>query len=236
MLVRRAVRRRFTAWFWGLVAAGGAVTIATKFASHGVSLGITMIVLGVVFAAGGWLAARSLREPDDMAPARFRASRRRPPGAAALGRVGARHWAERGQRCGASRRSGRMADVSVRRAATDDAAEIARIQVVTWQHGYATILPAAVLDQVTEQAAAGRVDTGADRPADAAAPRARRAGGRQRWSGSCARPARGPPARRSRAADDVAIGPVLVEPRWGRRGHGSRLMAAAVDLARARRA
>ena len=25
---------------------------------------------------------------------------------------------------------------------------------------------------------------------------------------------------------------MLVEPRWGRRGHGSRLMAAAVDLAR----
>ena len=27
----------------------------------------------------------------------------------------------------------------------------------------------------------------------------------------------------------VAVGPILVEPRWGRRGHGSRLMAAAVD-------
>ena len=30
----------------------------------------------------------------------------------------------------------------------------------------------------------------------------------------------------------VTIGPVLVEPRWGRRGHASRLMAAAVDTAR----
>jgi hypothetical protein len=60
--------RRFTAWFWGLAAAGGVVTIATKAATTGVSLGITMIVLGVVFAAGGWLAAKSLREPDDMAP------------------------------------------------------------------------------------------------------------------------------------------------------------------------
>ena len=59
--------RRFTAWFWGLSAAAGAVAIATKFATTGVGLGITMIVLGVVFAAGGWLAARSLREPDDMA-------------------------------------------------------------------------------------------------------------------------------------------------------------------------
>ena len=31
----------------------------------------------------------------------------------------------------------------------------------------------------------------------------------------------------------VAVGPLLVEPRWGRRGHGSRLLAAAIDLARA---
>jgi GNAT superfamily N-acetyltransferase len=31
----------------------------------------------------------------------------------------------------------------------------------------------------------------------------------------------------------VAIALLLVEPRWGRRGHGSRLLAAAVDHARA---
>jgi GNAT superfamily N-acetyltransferase len=30
----------------------------------------------------------------------------------------------------------------------------------------------------------------------------------------------------------LAVGPILVEPRWGRRGHGSRLLAAAVDHAR----
>ena len=30
----------------------------------------------------------------------------------------------------------------------------------------------------------------------------------------------------------VALGPILVEPRWGRRGHGSRLLAAVVDHAR----
>jgi GNAT superfamily N-acetyltransferase len=34
-------------------------------------------------------------------------------------------------------------------------------------------------------------------------------------------------------ATTVAITPVVVEPRWARRGHGSRLMAAAVDVARA---
>lgn len=31
----------------------------------------------------------------------------------------------------------------------------------------------------------------------------------------------------------MAVGPLLVEPRWGRRGHGSRLLAAAIDHARA---
>ena len=31
----------------------------------------------------------------------------------------------------------------------------------------------------------------------------------------------------------IAVGPLLVEPRWGRRGHGSRLLAATVDHARA---
>jgi GNAT superfamily N-acetyltransferase len=34
-------------------------------------------------------------------------------------------------------------------------------------------------------------------------------------------------------ADLAAITDLLVEPRWGRRGHGSRLLAAAVDLWRA---
>lgn len=58
--------RRFTAWFWGLIAAAGAVTIATKFATQGVSLGITMIVLGLVFAVGGWFVAKAIKEPDDM--------------------------------------------------------------------------------------------------------------------------------------------------------------------------
>ena len=59
--------RRFTAWFWGLVAAAGPVVIATQFAKSGTSVGITMIVLGIAFVVGGAIAARALREPDDMA-------------------------------------------------------------------------------------------------------------------------------------------------------------------------
>lgn len=58
--------RRFTAWFWGLVSGAGAVTIMSKFASEGTSVGISMIVIGIVFVLGGWLLARALREPDDL--------------------------------------------------------------------------------------------------------------------------------------------------------------------------
>jgi GNAT superfamily N-acetyltransferase len=125
-----------------------------------------------------------------------------------------------------------MADVSVRPARPDDAAELGRIQVETWRTAYSEILPAAVLDGL--------------QPADAAAA----------WSAAISQP----PSPRHHVlvaleqewrvgfvalgpADDlesddpepettVAVAPMLVEPRWGRRGHGSRLLAAAVDHAR----
>lgn len=125
-----------------------------------------------------------------------------------------------------------MADVSVRPARPADAAEIGRIQVETWRVAYATVLPPPVLDSLTVEAA---------EPV---------------WTAAIA----GPPTSRHHVlvaleqqwrvgfvavapADDleptdpepgttVAIGPLLVEPRWGRRGHGSRLLAAAVEHAR----
>ena len=84
--------RRFTAWFWGLVSAAGAVTILTKFATQGVSIGIAMIVLGVVFAAGGWFAAKSLNEPDDMADGATRPTRRCRPERRSAETVGSAAW------------------------------------------------------------------------------------------------------------------------------------------------
>ncbi len=125
-----------------------------------------------------------------------------------------------------------MADVSVRPALAGDASELGRIQVETWRTAYADILPQPVLDRLSaEQASAA-------------------------WSAAIT----APPSRRHRVlvameaqwlvgfvalgpADDledgdpdpdstVAVEPILVEPRWGRRGHGSRLLAAAVDHAR----
>jgi predicted N-acetyltransferase YhbS len=116
-----------------------------------------------------------------------------------------------------------MADVSVRPARPSDAAEIGRIQVETWRTGYASILPGAVLDGLSvEQATTS-------------------------WSQALTNP----PSSRHRVLiaqeaqwsvgfvavtpdedDSVAFGPLLVEQRWGRRGHGSRLLAAAVDTSR----
>jgi GNAT superfamily N-acetyltransferase len=134
----------------------------------------------------------------------------------------------------------------VRAARPDDAAEIARIQLDTWRYAYRRLLPARVLDQLDrdwitqrwlsaiteppsarhrvlvafEQAeesylvgfgASGDVDEAALAPGEDAA-------------------AFGAPGS---ANDVAAVTDLLVEPRWGRRGHGSRLLAATVDLWRA---
>lgn len=123
-----------------------------------------------------------------------------------------------------------MADVSVRPARSADVAEIARMQLLTWRTAYPRVVPAHVLDQLTLD--------------DMAAP----------WAAAVSSPpspqhhvlmalesdqpvgfaALGP-------ADDEDVDPattglvttLLVEPRWGRRGHGSRLLAATADLLRA---
>lgn len=125
-----------------------------------------------------------------------------------------------------------MADVSVRPARADDVAEIARIQVETWGHGYAAIVPAPVLAAVTIEAAAAAWTQAVSAP-----PSPRHhvlVAMEQEWLVGFI--ALGPTddLQQADAEKDttVAIGPILVEPRWGRRGHASRLMAAAVDTAR----
>ena len=122
-----------------------------------------------------------------------------------------------------------MADVSVRPAGPGDAGDVARIQVTTWQHGYVSILPAVVLEQVTtETALAAWTDALTAPPTPQH--RVLVALEQQSVVGFTALSPADPQAGEPDAT--VAIGPILVEPRWGRRGHGSRLMAAAVDLAR----
>lgn len=126
------------------------------------------------------------------------------------------------------------ADASVRPAAPQDAADIARIQLVTWRTAYRSVLPPAVLDDWDEDAA-----TTAWRNAAASPPT-------PGHGLLVAREGQTPvgfvafgPAELTAGEQSHPAGPtteittLLVEPRWGRRGHGSRLLAAVVDLARA---
>lgn len=118
-----------------------------------------------------------------------------------------------------------MADVSVRPARPQDAERVARVQLSTWRTAYADLLPPAALDVPEVQAAA-------------------------LWLGAV----ESPPTREHRLlvalerddlvgfaasgpASDEGLDPaaavelitLLVEPRWGRRGHASRLLAASVE-------
>src|SRR5437763_11212616 len=125
-----------------------------------------------------------------------------------------------------------MADVSVRPARPDDAAEIGRIQVETWRSANAEILPAAVLDGVTVDDAAATWSAAISAP-----PSPRHhvlVAQEQDWRVGFAAlgPADDLEADDPEPATTLALAVILVEPRWGRRGHGSRLLAAAVDHAR----
>ena len=125
------------------------------------------------------------------------------------------------------------ADVSVRPARPDDAAEIARIQVVTWRTAYRALLPTEVLDDWDADTA-----TESWRAAVAAPPTPAHgvlvALDRNSVVGFTAF---GPAELAAGEASDPAgptaeLSTLLVEPRWGRRGHGSRLLAAVADVAR----
>ncbi|MGK5555137.1 N-acetyltransferase family protein [Actinomadura kijaniata] len=126
-----------------------------------------------------------------------------------------------------------MADVGVRPARRADAAAVAAVQVRAWRQGYRDLLPAAVLAEVT-------------------GPEAEQAW-RDRWAESIS----SPPSPRHRVlvavANDLVTGfaahapaedadqdpatvaellTLLVDPPHARAGHGSRLLAATVDLLR----
>ncbi|MDP9115866.1 MAG: GNAT family N-acetyltransferase [Actinomycetota bacterium] len=125
-----------------------------------------------------------------------------------------------------------MADVSVRPGRPDDVAEVARIQIETWRVGYAEILPAAVLASLSSAEADAAWDAAVNQP-----PTPRHhvlVALDQDWRVGFAASA---PAADLEPDDPdpdttAVIGPLLVEPRWGRRGHGSRLLAATIDHAR----
>lgn len=126
----------------------------------------------------------------------------------------------------------------VRPAAPDDAEQIARVQLTTWRHAYRRIFPRHVLDGLDESWIADRWLTAIQDPPS---PRHRvlaavEQADRSYLVGFAATGA-ADEAALAPEEDLAALGPtvasvtdLLVEPRWGRRGHGSRLLAAATDL------
>jgi GNAT superfamily N-acetyltransferase len=125
----------------------------------------------------------------------------------------------------------------VRPARPEDAGEIARIQLVTWRTAYRRLFPAHVLANL-DQAYLERVWTEAITGAPSARHRVLIAVEQGESSTTTVGFAAAGPADEQAlapeepplAADVAAVTDLLVEPRWGRRGHGSRLLAATVDL------
>ncbi|MGY1624874.1 GNAT family N-acetyltransferase [Geodermatophilus sp. SYSU D00965] len=124
------------------------------------------------------------------------------------------------------------AEVSVRPARATDAADIARVQAVTWRTAYRSALPADVLDTWDEEAAAAAWRSAVLRP-PTPAHGVLVAVEREVVVGFAAY---GPPeavdVEGAGSGPTTEVATLLVEPRWGRRGHGSRLLAAVADLAR----
>lgn len=117
------------------------------------------------------------------------------------------------------------ASVSVRTARPSDAAAIARVQLTTWRAAYADVLPsdALTLDPADlEGAWAQAVST----PPSSHHRLLLALDGEQVVGFAACEPA----TDEDLDVPAAELTALLVEPRWGRRGHGSRLLAAAVDL------
>ena len=127
-----------------------------------------------------------------------------------------------------------MAEGHVRDAQPTDADDIGRIQAATWHQAYERQLPASALEVMTPEAAAESWRSAVSAPPD---------------SGHRVMVALEVGAIDTNRVGFVAIAPagedeedieaptaeivmMLVEPRWGRRGHGSRLLTSAVEAAR----
>ncbi len=113
---------------------------------------------------------------------------------------------------------------------------MARIQLVTWRTAYRRLLPRHVLDGMDEAFLAEHWRVAIEQP-PSARHRVLVAVEQAAQSHLVGFAATGPadeaalaPGEPPLDAGTAAVTELLVEPRWGRRGHGSRLLAAAVDL------
>jgi GNAT superfamily N-acetyltransferase len=121
-----------------------------------------------------------------------------------------------------------VADVAVRAARPGDVPEIARIQVDTWRTAYERFLPESVLAALDVTAAARAWEAAVGSPPSPAHHVLVATEG----STTVGFTAVGPSAEEDARPGEAEVAALLVEPRWGRRGHGSRLLAAAVDFLR----
>ncbi len=125
----------------------------------------------------------------------------------------------------------------VRPARAEDAGEIARIQLETWRTAYRRMFPAHVLANLDEAyLTRGWTEAITAPPSERhrvliAVEQSESAS----WTVGFS--AGGPADEHALAPEEPPLGDdvaaftdLLVEPRWGRRGHGSRLLAATVDL------
>ena len=111
-----------------------------------------------------------------------------------------------------------MADVSVRPARPADAEHVAHVQLTTWKAAYGDLLPASALELPLDQVAA--VWLNAIEAPPSPQHRVLVALEQAEVVGFAA----------SEPTDDgVELSNLLVLPRWGRGGHGSRLLAASAD-------
>ncbi len=114
-----------------------------------------------------------------------------------------------------------MADAGVHIATANDTAEIIRIHRETWRLAYAQLLPKEVLDTLdTDEAWTMAVQSGAVLVATEGD-----------WTVGFVVATKAPDEEVAKAdgslpadASTTALLSVLVEPRWGRRGHGTRLV------------
>jgi len=125
----------------------------------------------------------------------------------------------------------------VRPARPEDAADIARIQLATWRTAYRRMLPPHVLANLDEAFLARGWDEAIQSPPSARHRVLIAVEQAEQSTEVVGFVASGPADEHAQAPEEpalpdtvAAITDLLVEPRWGRRGHGSRLLSAAVDL------
>lgn len=127
-----------------------------------------------------------------------------------------------------------MAVAGVRSATREDAPTLAALHRVTWRAGYSELLPAGALDALeaprVQQAWADTIEGGATVliATEGADPVGFVVAGPAPEEDVAAADGTLP----SDAARTVLVSTLLVEPRWGRRGHGGRLLGAAAAALR----